>query len=198
MTDSISLNPGKMEFFYDEEEITFFSNEERCIFYIPSHWNQKAIDGLIISQTKDKLYVAPIQITINKDSHSDSEGEFFSSIWPKLKPKLSRYEDKLEIMFIWITYRGDTNILVEHLNKKMRNENYEINPKYTRVVTGFVNVNMDIDIYLRTIITNNDRTQPQIIEIEDESDEAKEQKSAQKGKGKGKGRGRGRGRPKKK
>jgi len=129
MADSINLKPGKMEFFYDEKEITFFSNEEKCVFYIPSRWNQKAIDGLIVSQTKDMLYVAPIQITINKESHSDSEGEFFSSIWPKLKPNLSRY-DKLKIMFIWITHRGDTNILVDVgcLIKETRNENYELNP----------------------------------------------------------------------
>ena len=36
----------------------------------------------------------------------------------------------------------------------------------TRVVTGFVNINMDIDIYLRIVITNNGHTQSQIIKIE--------------------------------
>lgn len=61
----------------------------------------------VISQKKDKLYVAPvgryrIQITINKDS----ERTFLSSIWPILKQKLSRNE----IMFIWITHKGDTDV----------------------------------------------------------------------------------------
>jgi len=46
------------------------------------------------------------------------------------------------------------------------------------VVTGFVNINMDIDRYLRIVITNNDHTQSQIIE----------QKSTRRGRGRGRGR----------
>ena len=191
MAGNVNFKPGKMGYFFDEKEIIkFFSNSEKCMFYVPYRWNQKAIDGLIISQTKDILYVAPIQITLNKDGHSDSEGEFFSSIWPKLKPGLLRYTDKLAIIFIWITHRGDTNVLVDRLAKETRNENYKINPDYTRVVTGFVNVNMDIDRYLRTVITNNDHTQSQNIKIEEtthEYNKDKEQKCAQRGRrGRGK------------
>ncbi|CAB5179533.1 unnamed protein product [Rhizophagus irregularis] len=177
MANRVNFKPGGMEFFYNEKEIKFSSNEEKCMFYLPCCWNQEAIDGLLISQTKDKLYVAPVQITLNKDNHSDSERKFFSSIWPNIKPTLSSFEDKLEIMFIWITHRSETDESVECITKKTRNKNHEINPNYTRVVIGFGNVNSDINRYLHN----------QIVKIEEtnrESDkETKEQKSAQRRRG---------------
>ncbi|RGB23542.1 hypothetical protein C1646_748171 [Rhizophagus diaphanus] len=160
MANHVNFKPGGMEFFYNEKEIKFSLNEEKCMFYLPCCWNQEAIDGLLILQTKDKLYIAPVQITLNKDNHSDSERKFFSSIWPNLKPNLSSFEDKLEIMFIWITHRSETDELVECITKETRNKNYEINPNYT---------------------------QSQIVIIEEtncESDkETKEQKSAQRRRG---------------
>uniref|UniRef100_U9UR05 Crinkler effector protein N-terminal domain-containing protein n=1 Tax=Rhizophagus irregularis (strain DAOM 181602 / DAOM 197198 / MUCL 43194) TaxID=747089 RepID=U9UR05_RHIID len=188
MANRVNFKPGGMECFYNEEEIKFSSNEEKCMFYLPCCWNQEAIDGLLISQTKDKLYVAPVQITLNKDNHSDSERKFFSSIWPNLKPNLSSFEDKLEIMFIWITHRSGTDESVECITKETRNKAHEINPNYTRVVIGFGNVNSDINRYLsKIIITNNNHIQSQIVKIEEtnrESDkETKEQKSAQRRRG---------------
>ncbi|EXX67380.1 uncharacterized protein OCT59_004648 [Rhizophagus irregularis] len=188
MANRVNFKPGGMEFFYNEKKIKFSSNEEKCMFYLPCCWNQEAIDGLLILQTKDKLYVAPVQITLNKDNHSDSERKFFSSIWPNLKPNLSNFEDKLEIMFIWITHRSETDESVECITKETRNKNHEINPNYTRVVIGFGNVNSDINRYLpKIIITNNNHIQSQIVKIEEtnhESDkETKEQKSAQRRRG---------------
>ncbi|CAG8593909.1 20149_t:CDS:2, partial [Racocetra fulgida] len=140
--------PNDIEFFCDEKEIRFSSNEGKCILYLPRCWNQEAIDGLIISKTNNKLYVAPIQITLDKGSHSDSEGIFFSNIWPNLKSTLLGLEDGLEIIFIWITSKSDTDVIVEINSRKTRNKTFEINHDYTRVVMGFGNVNKDIDRYL--------------------------------------------------
>ncbi|CAG8624233.1 4022_t:CDS:2, partial [Scutellospora calospora] len=148
MANRVTFKPNDIEFFCDEKEIRFSSNEGKCILYLPRRWNQEAIDGLLISKTNNKLYIAPIQITLDKSSHSDSEGIFFSNIWPNLKSTLSDFEDGLEIIFIWITSESDTDVEVEINSRKTRNQTFEINPDYARVVMGFGNVNKDIDRYL--------------------------------------------------
>ncbi|CAG8722695.1 11336_t:CDS:2, partial [Acaulospora morrowiae] len=148
MANRVNFKPDDMEFFYDEKQIRFYSNEGKCMFYLPRCWNQEAIDGLLISQTNNKLYVAPVQITLDKSSHSDSEGKFFSSVWPNLKSNLSCFEDRLEIIFIWITNESDTDVTVESKSRKTRNKSFEINPDYIQVVMGFGNVNRDINQYL--------------------------------------------------
>ncbi|CAG8559834.1 42296_t:CDS:2 [Gigaspora margarita] len=148
MANRVTFKPNDIEFFCDEKEIRFSSNEGKCILYLPRRWNQEAIDGLLISKTNNKLYVAPIQITLDKSGHSDSEGIFFSNIWPNLKSTLSGLEDGLEIIFIWITSESDTDVAVEINSRKTRNQTFEINPDYARVVMGFGNVNKDIDRYL--------------------------------------------------
>jgi len=91
MANRITFKPNNIEFSCDEKEIKFSSNEGKCILYLPRRWNQEAIDGLLISKTNNELYVAPIQIAFDKSSHSDSEGIFFSSIWPNLKSNLSGF-----------------------------------------------------------------------------------------------------------
>ncbi|RHZ86647.1 hypothetical protein Glove_48g39 [Diversispora epigaea] len=74
IANRVNFKPNDMEFFWDEKEIRFSSNEGKFILYLPRRWNQEAIDGLLISKTNNKLYVAPIQITLDKSSHSNSEG----------------------------------------------------------------------------------------------------------------------------
>ncbi|CAG8606212.1 6144_t:CDS:2, partial [Diversispora eburnea] len=148
MANRVNFKPNDIEFFCDEKEIKFSSNEGKCILYLPRRWNQEAIDGLLISKTNNKLYVAPIQITFDKSSHSDSEGIFFSSIWPNLKSNISGFEDGLEIIFIWITSESDTDVKVDIKSKETRNKPFEINPEYTQVVMEFGNVNRDINRYL--------------------------------------------------
>ncbi|CAG8643231.1 4952_t:CDS:2 [Ambispora gerdemannii] len=148
MANGVNFKPDDMEFFYDEKQIRFSSNEGKCMLYLPRCWNQEAIDVLLISQTNNKLYVAPVQVTLDKSSHSDSEGKFFSSIWPNLKSNLSGFEDRLKIIFIWITSKSDTDLTVESKSRKTRNNSFEINPDYIQVVLGFRNVNRDIDQYL--------------------------------------------------
>ncbi|CAG8556996.1 5414_t:CDS:2 [Paraglomus brasilianum] len=145
MANGVNFKPDDMEFFYDEKQIRFSSNEGKCMLYLPRCWNQEAIDGLLISQTNNKLYVAPVQITLDKSSHSDFEGKFFSSIWPNLNPNLS---GELEIIFIWITSESNTDVPVESKSRKTRNKSHEINPDYIKIVMGFGNVNRNIDRYL--------------------------------------------------
>ncbi|SRR6266542_399870 len=154
MANKITFKVDSYEFFASTEEINFSLSEGMCTFYLPRKWNQKSIDGLLALYKADTLYIAPIQITFDKERHSDSEGAFFSGIWPKLK---SRIPDNLNvnIIFIWITRKNGVD---EEVERKVRrttrvsvNINVEINPDYISVVTGFVNVNRDIDLYLSQV-----------------------------------------------
>ncbi|CAG8510377.1 4399_t:CDS:10 [Funneliformis caledonium] len=85
---------------------------------------------------KDTLYIALIQITLDKETHSDSEASFFSGIWPELKSKISG-DLKVEVMFIWITRENDVDDLVEAKKKILKGRPVEINPQYTSIVTTF-------------------------------------------------------------
>ncbi|RHZ74772.1 hypothetical protein Glove_219g23 [Diversispora epigaea] len=70
---------------------------------------------------------------------------FANNIWRGFE--LPKY-DNIEIMFIWITHKSDANDEMSFNSSCLRSEDEEINPKYTRVVTGFVKVSQDIHNYL--------------------------------------------------
>ncbi|PKC66608.1 hypothetical protein RhiirA1_511744 [Rhizophagus irregularis] len=121
------------------KEIDFSMNEGLCTFYLPRLWNQKSIDGLItlykMKNKKEKveentLYIAPIQITLDKETHSDSEASFFSGIWPELESKILGGL-KVEVIFIWITRENDVDYFVEANKKILKQRTIEINPQYT-------------------------------------------------------------------
>jgi hypothetical protein len=143
-----NFKPDEVKFFLSEN-INISASEGKCTFYIPLNWNQRDIDALLISyqtvQGRVKLCVAPIQVTLNKANHKNSEESFFNNIWSKIK--LPEYDD-IEIMFVWITCKNDANTAVSFKDRSLRSGNKKINPDYTRVVTGFVNVSKDIHNYL--------------------------------------------------
>ncbi|CAG8649298.1 13216_t:CDS:2, partial [Funneliformis caledonium] len=93
------------------------------------------------------LYIAPIQIALNKKMHSDSEATFFSGIWPELKIKVQSSLD-VKVIFIWITCKNDANNFVEANERRLREKKIEINPQYDVVVTEFNNVNINLGFLL--------------------------------------------------
>src|ERR1044072_9240830 len=145
--NKITFKVDSHQFFFSVEEIDFSLSEGICTFYLPRNWNQKSIDGLLAFYKAGSLYIAPIQITFDKESHSDFEGAFFSGIWPELKLKIPD-DLNAEVIFIWITRKNGVDEEVEKKVKQLRGRDIEINPDYVSVVTGFANVNKNIDRYL--------------------------------------------------
>jgi len=143
----VNFKVDRRQFFASLDEIDFSSSQELCTFYLPRKWNQKSIDGLLALHNKSTLYIVPIQITLDKEGHSDSEEAFFSGIWPKLKSGLPNNLN-IEIIFIWITSKNGVDKEVKELVKQIRKGTVGINPAYNSVVTGFANVNRDIDRFL--------------------------------------------------
>ncbi|EXX59067.1 hypothetical protein GLOIN_2v1736611 [Rhizophagus irregularis DAOM 181602=DAOM 197198] len=150
MANSIGFKVDSHQFFSGVEDINFSLSGGTCTFYLPRKWNQKSIDGLLALYKTGMLYIAPIQITFDKEGHSDSEGAFFSGIWPELKSNIPNNLNVV-IIFIWITCKNGADEEVEMKIKKLRNRDVEINPDYISVVTGFANVNRDIDRYLSQV-----------------------------------------------
>ncbi|CAI2193415.1 8083_t:CDS:2 [Funneliformis geosporum] len=149
----INFKPDNYKFFTSIQEINFSMNEGPCTFYLPRRWNQKSIDGLITLHKlqnkkekvdKDTLYIVPIQITFDKETHSDSEASFFSGIWPGLKSKMLG-DLKVEVIFIWITRENDVDYFVEANEKMLKGRMIEINPQYTSIVTTFKSINVELE-----------------------------------------------------
>ena len=90
------------------------------------------------------LYIALIQITLDKETHSDFETFFFSRIWPELKSKISG-DLKVEVIFIWITRENDVDSIVEAKEKILKGRTTEINPQYTSIVTTFRCINIKLE-----------------------------------------------------
>jgi hypothetical protein len=150
--NKITFKVDSHQFFASTEEINFSLSEGLYTFYLPHKWNQKSIDGLLALYKTSTLYIAPIQITLDKEGHSDSEGAFFSGIWPELKSNIPNNLN-VEIIFIWITQKNEADVEVARkVRRRTRvsknKEEVEISPDYTSVVTGFANVNRDIYRYL--------------------------------------------------
>jgi hypothetical protein len=152
IADMINFKPDNYKFFTSIKEINFSINEESCTFYLPRRWNQKSIDGLItlhkLKNKKEKvyqdtLYIVPIQITLDKETHSDSEASFFSGIWRELKSKISG-DLEAEVIFIWITRENGEDHVVEAQDKITRKNVTEINPQYTSIVKTFRCINIDL------------------------------------------------------
>lgn len=154
MADAINFKFDNYKFFTSIEEIDFSMNEGLCTFYLPRLWNQKSIDGLITlyktKSGKDILYIAPIQIALSKETHSDSEATFFSGIWPKLNSKLPD-KLKVEVIFIWVTRENDVNYFVEANEKRLRGKLIEINPQYKVVVKAFKSINIELENILSNL-----------------------------------------------
>ncbi|GES90603.1 hypothetical protein GLOIN_2v1786107 [Rhizophagus clarus] len=153
MANAINFKFDNYKFFTSIEEIDFSMNEGLCTFYLPRLWNQKSIDGLLTLYKKknkkekvdeDTLYIAPIQITLDKEKHSDSEASFFSGIWPELESKISG-DLKVEVMFIWITRENDVDYFVEANKKILKERTIEINPQYTSIVKAFRCINNELE-----------------------------------------------------
>jgi hypothetical protein len=153
IANAINFKFDNYKFFTSIKEINPSINEGSCTFYFPRRWNQKSIDGLITLYKKknknekveeDTLYIAPIQITLDKETHSDSEASFFSGIWPELSSKISG-DLKVEVIFIWITRENDVDYFIEAKEKILKKRTIEINPQYKSIVTAFRCINIELE-----------------------------------------------------
>lgn len=112
--------------------------------YIPSVFNFKAIDGLILHLAKTNAestaHLVPIQITIAKD-HSKSEDTFFAN-WDMWIRKLANY--KIKTTFLWILEEKRDQAMVEMVTRNMRSGNKQLNPNYTKVQIAVEDVNKEI------------------------------------------------------
>ena len=85
---------------------TFDISEEPVLYY-PVHFNNRAIDGIIIrfglsekeNGKKGTCFMFPLQITVAK-SHKNSEKEFFKN-WHAWTKDLMHFD--IEVEFLWIT-----------------------------------------------------------------------------------------------
>ncbi|CAB5378578.1 unnamed protein product [Rhizophagus irregularis] len=118
-------------------------------FKVDSHQFFSGVEDINFSLSGGYVHFI-CHITFDKEGHSDSEGAFFSGIWPELKSNIPNNLNVV-IIFIWITCKNGADEEVEMKIKKLRNRDVEINPNYISVVTGFVNVNRDIDRYLSQV-----------------------------------------------
>ncbi|CAI2197808.1 826_t:CDS:2, partial [Funneliformis geosporum] len=134
--NKINFKVDGHQFFSTLGDINFSWQEGFCTFYLLRKWNQKSIDGLLVLYRTGTLYIAPVQITFDKKNHSDSEGAFFSEIWPELKSGINNLN--VEIIFIWITQKNEADVEVARkVIRRTRVSKYkkevEINPDYTSV-----------------------------------------------------------------
>jgi hypothetical protein len=152
----ITFKPGNYKFFTSIKEISFSMDQGSCTFYLPRRWNKKSIDGLITlyklrnkkeKVDKDTLYIVPIQITVDKETHSNSEESFFSEIWRDLKPKLPGNLEA-EVIFTWITRESSEDYIVKAKVITLKEKTIEINPQYTSVTIAFRRINIDLGTIL--------------------------------------------------
>ena len=106
--------------FFKGEIPSFDTSEDKTVLYIPQRYNFPTIDGIIVrtegieiktggkkpqqtqeeKETRPKLFMYPIQITLNLEAHSDSRTNFFNK-WKTWTRNLSRFEVLPE--FWWIS-----------------------------------------------------------------------------------------------
>ena len=120
------------------------------VLYCPKKFNFRAIDGLIIApkesqsqkknrktntntqQEKPKLFIAPLQITLAPETHSDSHEKFFNK-WKGWTKGLEQFD--IEVEFMWITPNPASS--QDHLSKSLQPFHKERN-------VNFGEVNQDI------------------------------------------------------
>ena len=111
--------------------------------YIPSAFNFRAIDGLILQldKTNRDACLIPIQITIAKN-HSKSDTAFFDN-WDKWKRGLEEYN--VSVKFLWITEEKRATKEEEKDEKKLRGRTI-IRPAHTIEHVTIADLNQDIGI----------------------------------------------------
>src|SRR5438045_1657097 len=116
------------------------------VLYCPKKFNFRAIDGLIVApkesqsrkkngktntktqQEKPKLFMAPLQITLARETHPDSHKKFFDK-WKEWTKGLEQFD--IEVEFMWIT--PDPASSRDHLPKSLRPFHKERNVKHEEV-----------------------------------------------------------------
>jgi hypothetical protein len=117
----LPYSPSSIETSFFKGEIpSFDTSKDKTVLYIPQRYNFPTIDGIIVrtegieiktggkkpqqtqeeEETKPKLFMYPIQITLNLEAHSDSRTNFFNK-WKTWTRNLSRFEVLPE--FWWIS-----------------------------------------------------------------------------------------------
>ena len=117
----LPYSPSSIETSFFKGEIpSFDTSKDKTVLYIPQRYNFPTIDGIIVrtegieikaggkkpqqtqeeEETKPKLFMYPIQITLNLETHSDSRTNFFNK-WKTWTQNLSRFEVLPE--FWWIS-----------------------------------------------------------------------------------------------
>lgn len=136
------LNLGNMKVIMFQGKYPIYSTTCNLVLYIPSVFNFKAIDGLILQlDIKAKsVHLIPIQITIAKN-HSKSEKKFFEN-WNTWIEDFVDYN--IQTTFLWIMEEQRGWAIVKQEVREMRNGDKLLNPAFTRVQIAVEDVNVDI------------------------------------------------------
>ena len=113
--------------------------------YIPSAFNFRAVDAILVFVGNEKAVVVGVQITIAK-THSDSEEAFFQE-WNSWMHKLVVPSKNIEFKFLWIVedrgeIQGEENIPPKTL--ALRGREGIIHPAFVRLVVTVGEINQEI------------------------------------------------------
>lgn len=119
--------------------------------YVPRKFNFPAIDAIFLrlDHTTKKAELFPIQITVQKGSHRNSEDHFFKDL-PNWKPYLERYN--IKITFLWIASGNQFQRTEKKAKARGRRDGSETKvwPNYESVVVPLHEVNCDVWRYQET------------------------------------------------
>ncbi|RPA80199.1 hypothetical protein BJ508DRAFT_327510 [Ascobolus immersus RN42] len=156
----LDLGAKKKDYFGGTPRVRYFESDwptidletEGATLYLPSRYNNGAIDALLVFVTKPArsgakilVHLMPIQITLSVQWHSDSETAFFLLFIPIVEAWSSAYN--VEFTFAWI---GPTSNEVSPVRKNSLRSGVA-HPSFARLHLDFGDINPKINEGLEAI-----------------------------------------------
>jgi len=113
--------------------------------YIPSAFNFRAVDAILVFIDSERAVIVGVQVTIAR-THSNSEEIFFEG-WDSWVSKLDVPSDNIEFRFLWIVEDRGEGLSTENIPPKsltLRGREKSIHPAYVRLVMTVGEINQDI------------------------------------------------------
>jgi hypothetical protein len=122
-------------------DLCFRSSAHTRYLFVPSVYNFRAVDGviLLLDRANQMAHMLPIQITLSMRQR-DSDEVFYTTMWSDWVTGLTEAGLVVQSTFIYIDRKQPTAEVVPEVVKVLRNATKVVHPEYRRIHVGIEQV----------------------------------------------------------
>ena len=145
---AVSTRLGRMSHSSFQEKPNWnqlLTTDETTRLYIPTTYNYRAVDGVILflDHRFKQAHMYPIQITISM-RHKKSDKDFYAEMWKEWVAPIEMAGFTIESTFVWIDRKQPSEQIEPALVKEFRSGMKIVRPDYRVIHIGIEQVDRDL------------------------------------------------------